>query len=392
MASSIKIKLVKANKEKDVREIFPNTSSGQSRRNGDGSRKKKTMLSVEEIKKVKMEWGKAYKHMFDNKEPVFPIFLKISNVPICSSDPFFLKMFREMAYGVFPRGIFYDKNRNTIICSAGAGKKMSLKRQQKINKFISACLPGRPASDYMTSELTSRVDNDSDVQSQADDSRERKLLRYIHRSHYRLELSLSDLVDKYHVSETRLFQEIKLFMYVIMDLISPSDEQILQDISTAATNLIIQTQNIAQETSWKKLNECARMSLLGIWSHILYKTSCQEHGVKYSSSKASSIGSYISSLYKCGSITNDMIEFKNGMVVGVEGYHVSHEGITRQRREKDHNKNRSDDFHEVVPLVTYQHNVVDICKIDKIMKRKAEKLNNTIYNTNEDSEEELEDV
>lgn len=391
LASSIKIKLVKANKEKDVKEIFPNSSITTIKRCGDGSRKRKTTLSLEEIKKVKAEWGKAYKRMFEGKEPVFPVFLKITSVPICASDPYFLKMFREMAYGVFPRGIFYDKNRNTIICSAGAGKKMSLKRQHKINKFISACLPGRPSSDYMTSELTSQVDNDSDINSQADESKERKLLRYIHRSHYRLELSLTDLVDKFHVSETRLFQEIKLFMYVIMDLISPSDEQILQDISTAATNLIIQTQNIAQESSWKKLNECARMSLLGVWSNILYRKSCQENGVKINSTRASAIGSYISSLYKCGVISNDMIEFSNGMIVNVDGYDVTYEGISRKKRNVPPPP-VSNDLHEVVPLVTYQHSIVDIGKIDKIMKRKSDKLNNTIYNTNEDSDEETEEI
>jgi len=299
LASSIKIKLVKACREKDVREIFPNNLSSPTshKRATDSTRKKKTALSTEEIKRVKEEWGKAYKHMFEGKEPVFPIFMRLTQVPMCASDPYFLKMFREMSYGIFPRGIFYDRNRNTIICSAGAGKKMSIKRQQRINRFIGACLPGRPASDYMTSELTCNTEIDCDMQSQADDSRERKLLRYIHRSHYRLELSLADLVEKYRVTEGRLYQEIKLFMFVIMDLISPIDEQVLQDISTAATNMIMKTQQESSpETSWKKMNETCRMSLIGIWAHNLYKDECSRTNVKYIPSKASAICSYISSL------------------------------------------------------------------------------------------------
>lgn len=389
LASSIKIKLVKANREKDVKEIFPGNSTKfqSAKRSTDTSRKRKTTLSIEEIKRVKEEWGKAYKHMFEGKDPIFPVFMRLTQTPMCSNDPYFLKMFREMSYGVFPRGIFYDRNRNTIICSAGAGKKMSIKRQQRINRFIGACLPGRPASDYITSELTSHTDTDCDVQSQADDSRERKILRYIHRSHYRLELSLADLVDKYRVTEGRLFQEIKLFMFVIMDLISPSDEQILQDISTTAANMIIQAQQEnSQEISWKKMNETCRMSLIGLWSHNLYKESCLNGRTNYNPSRASAIGSYLASLYKCGSITNEMISFRNGMIESIEGYTVTHTGVGRTKRPKKPVQMSELQLHEVVPLVIYQHSVVDIGKIDKIMKRKADKLNSTIYNMNEDSD------
>lgn len=396
LASSIKIKLVKANKEKDVKELFPGNSVKftTAKKAADASRKRKTALTADEIRRVKEEWGKAYKHMFEGKEPVFPVFMRLTQIPMCLNDPYFLKMFREMAYGVFPRGIFYDRNRNTIICSAGAGKKMSIKRQQRINRFISACLPGRPASDYITSELTSHTELDScDIQSQADDSRERKLLRYIHRSHYRLELSLADLIDKYRVTEGRLFQEIKLFMFVIMDLISPSDEQVLQDISTAAANMIIQAQQEnAQEVSWKKMNVTCRMSHIGVWSHNLYKKSCLDAGVKYVATRASAIGSYLSSLYKCGSITNEMIDFKNGMIESIDGYTVTHLGVGRVKRNKP--SPTPEELHEVSPLVIYQHSVVDIGKIDKIIKRKVDKLNSTIYNMNEDSdvEPEIEEI
>lgn len=386
LASSIKVKLVKANREKDVKELFPTTPS--HKRNGEGTRKKKPTLSTDEIKRVREEWGKAYKRMSEGKEPMFPIFMRLTQIPLCLADAYFLKMFREMAYGIFPRGIFYDKNRNTIICSAGSGKKMSIKRQHRINRFISACLPGRPASDYITSELTSQTDADFDTQSQADDSRERKLLRYIHRSHYRLELSLVDLVEKFRVSENRLFQEIKLFMFVIMDLISPTDEQILRDISTEATNLIVQAQQLnIQETSWKKMNETCRMSVIGTWANGKYREACLRAGVRYNSHKSVAISSYISSLYKCGAISNDMIEFSSNTIVSIMGYDVTHTGVVRT---KQFARSEQTD-HEIVPLVVYQHNVVDIGKIDKIMKRKSDKLNNTIYNTNDDSDIEFDD-
>lgn len=389
LASSIKIKLVKANREKDVKELLPSNAS--NKKNGVVIRRKKPILSSDEVKRVKEEWGKAYKKMIEGLEPVFPIFMKLTYTPMCSSDSYFLKMFREMSYGIFPRGIFYDKNRNTIICSAGVGKKMSLKRQHRINRFISACLPGRPASDYMTSELTC-TDNDTDIQSQADDSRERKLLRYIHRSHYRLELSLIDLVDKFRVSESRLFQEIKLFMFVIMDLISPSDEQILQDISTDATNLIAQAHHeVYQQVTWKKINETCKMSYIGMWADKKYKESCLKAGVSYSPSKSFSICSYLSSIYKCGIITNEMIEFSNNAVVSIDGYEVTHTGVNMTNRSVMSNPSMEAE-HEVVPLVVYQYNVVDVGKIDKIIKRKIDKLNNTIYNTNDDSDVEFDNI
>jgi len=84
-----------------------------------------------------------------------------------------------------------------------------------------------------------------------------------------------------------------------------------------------------------------------------------------------------------------MVMFNNGLVTGIDGYSVTSAGVTRTK--KTHSSPCQEEFHEVAPLVVYQYNVVDIGKIDKLIKRKADKLNNTIYNTNEDSDVEMDD-
>jgi hypothetical protein len=279
-ASSLRFVFTKKKKEVNVIEVkkLPETIGDKprrtpGRRQTDGVRKK--VEKDQDGQKKKAEWGKAFKYIQGDTPPIHETFLKISETKECSSDPFYLKVFREMAYGSFPKGIFYDSNRDTLVCTEAPGKRNQAVRRKKFEKYVRVCLPLRPQVDFesrttlVSREETININDDVDLMIDddkdsvaAEDSFNRKVIKYIHRSYQRLELPIKILRENFMLSLERIYQEIKLFIYMTIDVLSPKDSILLQDDSYQSIQTGEFISSLKPQKPWKKLSRIEQVSLL----------------------------------------------------------------------------------------------------------------------------------
>lgn len=385
LASTIRFVYTKKNKEPktvDVRKTTKPEGKRRGRESQSGFRTDKTKAEqiADETKKVKAEWGRAFKHMNDGKESTFPIFLEISNTGECAQDPFFQKMFREMAFGSFPKGVFYDKNRDCLVCTEMSGRRNSSFRQTKLEKFIRVCIPNRmiigESSGMMTrtTDQPSREqtrDTEAEITLEIKDKRElmeKKAIKYIHLCNQRLELPILILQSKYGLSLNRIFEEIKLFLYSTIDVISPWDANNLQEDSYQTMQIKERVTSLKPQRPWKKLTQLEQISMVCqfcriIFFHIFRRamdslTVQQERVLK-------NVKDYLCGLVAIGFIPPQAIEF-DGTIRKIHGVEISSSGIKIDEQELDKYREPPSEKHDetrIVPVSIQKFKTVDLQKI-----------------------------
>jgi hypothetical protein len=340
IASNIRFVFTKKNRESRVTEI--KKTKDESKR---GRRVTRSMDVEEEtptdIKKTKSEWGRAFKHMNEGKEPAFDIFLQISQTGECGTDPFYRKIFREMAYGTFPKGMFYDKHRDCLVCTEVNGKRKSSLRKSKVEKFMQICTPNRICKAFeMELGNRSMETRDTEMEMGEDNDMEMRALKCIYRSSQRLELPVEILYTKYGMSYDQIYQEIKLFFYSTSDLLSPWDANLLQNENFRC----IQTRGEEKQSkSWKKLSQLEQVSHLcqycrGEFYKLFGKPvdMLNAHQTKiFTRTK-----NYLCNLLIIGVIPPSAVVFEGGCVNQIHGVTITpggvsvHEDVLEEYREK----------------------------------------------------------
>jgi hypothetical protein len=345
-ASSLRFVFTKKKKEVNVIEVkkLPDINGDKprktpGRRQTEGVRKK--VEKDQDGQKKKAEWGKAFKYIQSDTPPIHETFLKISETKECSSDPFYLKVFREMAYGSFPKGIFYDSNRDTLVCTEAPGKRNQAVRRKKFEKYVRVCLPLRPQIDFESrttmiskeetinnNEINDTIndddDDDDDKESTiAEESFNRKVIKYIHRSYQRLELPIKILRENFMLSLERIYQEIKLFIYMTIDVLSPKDSILLQDDSYQSIQTGEFISSLKPQKPWKKLSRIEQVSLLCQYCRSEFiRTSTRLTIGSLSSSQLSllrDIEDFVVGLYRTGALVSEHVDYDGNNIQGLTG-------------------------------------------------------------------------
>lgn len=396
-ASSLRFVFTKKKKEVKVIEIKKSTEGleGQKqrkvpgRRQAESTQRKKTEKE-QDIHKKKQEWGKAYKFILDNKPPVNEIFLKISETPECSGDMFYSKVFREMAYGSFPKGIFYDGNRNTLVCTEPPGKRNQAVRRKKFEKYVRVCLPLRPQIDFEprttlpTRDETNENWNDdisNDNIDQTEDANNRKIIKYIHRSYQRLELPVLILYESFHLSLERIYQEIKLFIYMTIDIISPKDSVLLQEDSyhSIQTGQIISS--LKPNRVWKRLTKIEQISLI---CQYCKREFIRNEGLVSISNLTNvhhrllrDLEDNITGLYQTKYFDSESIVFDGNNITDIKGVKIQQRGsIILENRKID--KNDIPIPENIIPVSIQEYKAVDLQKISNSINKQSTKYSKMV--------------
>lgn len=393
LASSLRFVFTKKNKEPKVVDIRKMGEEGKQRgrrtQTTPPRERSKNEQIVDETKKTKAEWGRAFKHMNEGKEPTFPIFLQISEQGECAADLFFQKMFREMAFGSFPKGVFYDKNRDCLVCTEISGRRNSSVRQSKMEKFIRVCIPNRiipaetPRTMSRTTEQPSRDqsrDTEPDFEISREDRRElmeKRAIKFIHRCNQRLELPVMGLQLKYGLPLDRIFQEIKLFLYTTVDILSPWDANILQEDSYQTIRIKERVTSLKPQRHWKKLSQLEQISMICQFCkinvyHLFHRTidsltPSQERFFRHIRDK-------ICGLAMIGVIPPSAVEFDGtirkiwGVKIGASGLKIDKEELNRYREPVQRHEPEETKIH---PVSIQRFKTIDLQKIQNgIQKQK----------------------
>lgn len=363
--------------------------------------KRKTELIQEQNKKLKAEWGKAFKYIAEEKEPIHEIFMRISECEECQRDSFYLKVFREMAYGVFPKGIFYDTNRGTMVCTEPQSKRNAQVKKQYLDKYIRVCLPLRPPLDSVSSKTNTKMESSEcreltienpELLITGGDNEEavfRKSTKYINRSYQRLELPVVILSDIFKMSRERLYQEIKLYIYMTIDILSPKDSVLMQEDSYQMIVSGELTTSLKSQRPWKKLNRTERLSLICQYckfNFIRHENRSIDKLYPSQYSLLRDIEDYVTALYLTGYITDSMITFDGNTIKGIERVEIDNTGV-RITVENARNSDGEKETEVVSPVVFQKYKNVGIQKISNgIAKQsvKFSKLVNDLTNMDED--------
>ena len=377
--------------------------------------KRKAEKAQEEAKKMKAEWGKAYRSVADGKEPTYPVFLEISATEECSSDPFYLKMFREMAYGSFPKGIFYDSNRDTMVCTEPPSKKNVVVRKQRMEKYIRVCLPLRPLFDvssdstmtrntsatneeqpstFTNPELLPSMDQQEFVppsypeesvnveqQRAEEDLQTRRVLRYIHRSYQRLELPVLVLRNQFKMAPERIYQEIKLFIYIMIDILSPKDSVRLQEDSYQMILSGELVTSLKPQKTWKKLSQLEQVSLLCQYCRSMFVKIEEKRMDEMNLAQMKilrEIEECITGLYLTGCISQGVIEFNGYKVTEIKGIEITSHGVRIDRSTLFANFKYPSEPDTVAPVVFQKFKVVGLQKISNGIAKQGSKFSKLI--------------
>lgn len=399
-ASSLRFVFTKKKKEVKVIEIKKSTDGfeGQKqrklpgRRQAESTQRKKTEKE-QDIHKKKQEWGKAFKFIQDNKPPIYEIFLKISETPECSGDLFYSKVFREMAYGSFPKGIFYDGNRNTLVCTEPPGKRNQAVRRKKFEKYVRVCLPLRPQIDFEPRTTIPSRDETNDnwnddntnepIVDQNDDTNNRKIIKYIHRSYQRLELPVLVLYDSFHLSLERIYQEIKLFIYMTIDIISPKDSILLQEDSYHSIQTGEMISSLKPNRVWKRLTRIEQISLICQY--------CKREFIKNEGLVSISnlnnvqhrllrdLEDNLIGLYQTKYFNSDSIEFDGNNITEIKGIKIQEKGNILLEGRKPY----LDDIpisENIIPVSIQEYKAVDLQKISNSINKQSSKYSKMVQN------------
>jgi hypothetical protein len=385
------VKVVEICKAKDRTETISTVKEQPKAKKPSGRKQaelhpKKLDQAQEEIKRLKLEWGKAYKGMSEGTPPPFPIFLEFSDI----ADPFYLKVFREMAYGSFPKGIFFDVNRQTIVCTEPPGKKNGVARRQRMEKYIRVCLPLRPdmpdCIDSKTNNVTMReeVTNDNEENNpviEDENERYRKAIKFIYRSYQRLELPIGVLKYKYNLSNDRIYQEIKLFIYMMIDLTSPKDSVLLQQDSYQMILTGELISSLRPQRSWKRLNAVEQASLI-----CQYCKACvvRQEGKPIDQLSISQqrilrdIEDYVTGLYQTGCVRASVIEFDGLRVTEIKGLRIHSKGVDIDKSTLFEGFQSPDDPETIAPVVFQRYKTVSLQKISNGIEKQHVKISKMI--------------
>lgn len=396
-ASSLRFIFTKKNKEVRVVDIKKNQEDNENTigKKPPGRRQltntiRKTAANDEAQKRLKMEWGRAYKFTVEGKEPIYDIFHKISLVGECSSDPFYLKIFREMAYGSFPKGIFYDSNRGTMVCTEPPNKRNHATRKKKLEKYIRVCLPSRPifdsdkttiqTKDTTNFETIDMIDVPETIDANDQENYFRKVVKFIHRSYQRLELPIVVLNTNFNLSLDKIYQEIKLFIYMTIDVLSPKDSILLQEDSYQSIQTGELLSSLRPNKVWKKLNKIEQISLLCQYCKkeicslenvpsISYLDSSQQRNLR-------NIEDQIVGLYQTGLIESKHVVFDGCLIEKIEGVKINPKsGITVHIRREE----RVDDNNiYIAPVPIQEYKVVDLQKISNSIVKQGSKYSKMV--------------
>ena len=401
-ASSLRFIFTRKKKEVRVVEVKKNVETsgaekpkrlpGRRQADAPNTARKKTDKE-QEIQKKKSEWGKAFKPVQENKPPVFEFFLKISETPECVSDPFYLKVFREMAYGSFPKGIFYDNNRDTLVCTEAPGKRNQAVRRKKFEKYVRVCLPLRPQVDFeQRTTMPSRdepIDNwndDNTIEEEKDvevidESQNRKVIKYIHRSYQRLELPIRILFENFHLSLERIYQEIKLFVYMTIDILSPKDSVLLQEDSYQSIQTGEWIMSLKPNKVWSKLSKLEHISLICQY--------CRQEFIRGSGKKSLScltpsqgsllrdIEEFVVGMYQTKVITSSHIRFDGTNIVCIDGITINFRSGLNVDKTK-FTRPEANVIENVSPVIIQEYKSVDLQKISNSIVKQASKYSKLV--------------
>jgi hypothetical protein len=390
------VRVVEVKKSSDIQNIDkPKRQPG--RRQAEPSLVVRTKTDKEqEILKKKAEWGKAFKFIQESKPSSFPFFLQISETPECLSDPFYLKVFREMAYGSFPKGIFYDNNRDTLVCTEAPGKRNQAVRRKKFEKYVRVCLPLRPQVDFEQRTLIPTRDETTDnwnddnlippidedkESSPSDESHNRKVIKYIHRSYQRLELPIKVLHDNFHLSLERIYQEIKLFIYMTIDILSPKDSVLLQEDSYQTIQTGEWVTSLKPNKAWSKLSKLEHISLICQF--------CRQEFIRSSGKRSLNclnvsqanllrdIEEFVVGMYQTKALTSSHVHFDGTNIVSMDGISITFRGGLNVDKSK-FIREETFNFDHVTPVIIQEYKSVDLQKISNSITKQASKYSKLV--------------
>jgi hypothetical protein len=433
------VKTVEINKPRVVQ---PNTKDPQKPENGNGdflnakvkktpgrkqsvgvSAKNKNDQATEEIKRLKLEWGKSYKAMSEGNTPQFPIFMEFTKTADCQADPFYLKIFREMAYGSFPKGIFYDNNRETIVCTEPPSKKNATTRRQRMEKYIRVCLPLRPEVADMDSKtfvtnpnvctrdleqpLTMNTDtgdkgddsadqdqrrvNDIEIDNEQLDENEhyRRAIRFIYRSYQRLELPIAILREKYKMTFDRIYQEVKLFIFMMIEMTSPKDSVLLQEDSYQMILTGELISSLRPQKSWKRLNVVEQVSLI---CQYCKRCMVRNEGKPinqlslYHQRLLRDIEDYVTGMYQIGCIRPSVIVFDGNSVTDIKGIVIHSRGVEIDREVLFDGFKTPEEPETIAPVIFQKYKTVSLQKIANGIDKQHSKISKLINDLAGESE------
>lgn len=407
IASSLRFVFTKKNKEPKVVDIKKSGDEPKQRGrkvshgNSLASRTKNELI-VDETKRLKSEWGRAFKHMNDGKPPTFDIFFQISKDKECSTDPFYQKIFREMSYGTFPKGVFYDKNRDCLVCTEVNGRRNSVLRQTKMEKFVRVCIPGRLNKTILTPTQTNEQtrdnetrDTDMDLETRSakdlttlsvEDQRElmeKRAVKFIYRCNQRLELPVEILHTKYGLPLERVYQEIKLFLYMTIDLLSPWDANILQEESYQCIKTKERVTALKPKRSWKKLSQLEQISFICQFCKIIFFSLLKKPLDKMSPHHERIFGQvkdYLCGLLIVGYIPPSAVEF-DSCIRKIHGVEITLSGVKLNKMEiEQYRCDKPDDDSDItiVPVTIQKYKTVDLQKISNGVQKQTSKTSKMI--------------
>jgi len=397
VASNLRCVLTKKNRGAKIVDVKKNGDEmkqrGRKTNSGRGfSSRTKNDQIVDETKKMKAEWGRAFKHMNEGKEPVFDIFFQISKTGECCSDPFYQKIFREMSYGTFPKGIFYDKNRDCLVCTEGTVRMNSTMRQGKVEKFIRVCIPERISKSLITTTHTNERTRDTDIEEHDADQTdnvelkelmERRAVKFIYRCNQRLELPVEILNTKYGLSLERVYQEIKLFMYMTLDLLSPWDANIIQEDNYQSIQSKERITALKPQRSWRKLSHIEQISFLcqfcKSWMFQLVGKPLDKL-TPHQEKILDQTKEYLCGLLILGFIPPGAVEFDSsirrihGLEITLSGVKLNKEVMEGFREERG----GTDEDPKIVPVTIQKYKTVDLQKISNGVQKQTAKTSKMI--------------
>lgn len=273
-----------------------------------------TSLVTGELRRTKIEWGRAYKVMSEGVDPAVPVFMDVARLDTCIRDVYYLKLFREMAYGIFPRGVFFDRNRGCLTYT-DPPRRMTAQKKRTLDVFIRVCFPSIPTGfqDYLNGPTTTTQSTDADEAWTADGGaggapHPGKVCKVIRRAYQRSELPVEELVQM-GLSTERIFEEVKLFMFCFSDLISPRDLFSLREdgYHRLETEGCIRSEHRTPRT-WERFTTAEKLTFIGLYCETEFRRHVPNLGQAHFR-KLAAIKQYVGDMWKFRQIDDSNILF-----------------------------------------------------------------------------------
>jgi hypothetical protein len=224
------------------------------------------------------------------------------------------------------------------------------------------------------------IEEEKDVEV-IDESQNRKVIKYIHRSYQRLELPIRILFENFHLSLERIYQEIKLFVYMTIDILSPKDSVLLQEDSYQSIQTGEWIMSLKPNKVWSKLSKLEHISLICQY--------CRQEFIRGSGKKSLScltpsqgsllrdIEEFVVGMYQTKVITSSHIRFDGTNIVCIDGITINFRSGLNVDKTK-FTRPEANVIENVSPVIIQEYKSVDLQKISNSIVKQASKYSKLV--------------